>query len=293
MTNAYADLATLKSAAALNVPDSAHDTRLLALLEAASRWIDGYCGRDFAATAAERQFDGNGDAVLFLPDLVSVSRLRTRAPGANADADAWADWPAGAYLLYPLDAAPTQPGGRPYTRIAAAAGAGRRFPSGRAAVSITGVWGYGSVRQDTGLRIAAGAALTADATTIAAAPADTAVSAGHTIRIDAEDLYVTAAAVDRTADTTTLTAMRGVNGTAAAQHHAGAVITAYRYPAAVSESCRRLVMAWWRERANAPFAPAFPAPAGRNAAATDDDGIDPAARALLAPFRRRLAALGV
>ena len=165
------------------------------------------------------RFDGNGDAVLFLPDLVSVSRLRTRAPGA--DADAWSDWPAGAYLLYPLDAAPTQPGGRPYTRIAAAARAGRRFPVGRAAVSITGVWGYGSVRQDTGLRIAAGAALTADATTIAAAPANTAVSAGHTIRIDAEDLYVTAAAVDRTADTTTLTAIRGVNGATAAPHDAG------------------------------------------------------------------------
>ena len=293
MTNAYADLATLKSAAALNVPDGAHDARLLALLEAASRWIDGYCGRDFAAMSAERQFDGNGDDILFLPDLVSVSRLRTRAPGTNADADAWADWPAGAYLLYPLDAAPTEPGGRPYTRIAAA-GAGRRFPSGRAAVSITGVWGYGSVRQDTGLRIAAGAALTADATTIAAAPANTAVSAGHTIRIDDEDLYVTAAAVDRTADTTTLTAMRGVNGATAAIHAAGAGIAAYRYPAAVSESCRRLVMAWWRERANAPFAPAFPTPAGRNAAAADDDGIDPAARALLAPFRRRrLATLGV
>ena len=291
MTNAYADLATLKSAAALNVPDGAHDTRLLALLEAASRWIDGYCGRDFAATAAERQFDGignhndgsGGSDLLFLPDLVSVSRLCTRAPGA--DADAWSDWPAGAYLLYPLDAAPTQPGGRPYTRIAAAAGAGRRFPSGRAAVSITGVWGYGSVRPDTGLRIAAGAALPADATTIAAAPAATAVSAGHTIRIDDEDLYVTAAAVDRTADTTALTAMRGVNGSTAAQHDAGAVITAYRYPAAVSESCRRLVMAWWRERANAPFAPAGPA--------ANDDGIDPAARALLEPFRRRLAALGV
>ena len=289
MTNAYADLATLKSAAALNVPDGAHDARLLALLEASSRWIDGYCGRDFAATTAERQFDGNSDDVLFLPDLVSVSRLRTRAPGG----DTWTDWPADAYLLYPLDAAPTQPGGYPYTRVVAAANAGRRFPAGRAAVSISGVWGYGSVRQDTGLRIAAGAALTAAATTIAAAPANTAVSAGHTIRIDAEDLYVTAAAVDRTADTTTLTAIRGVNGTASAIHDAGAVITAYRYPAAVSESCLRLAMAWWRERANAPFAPAFPTPAGRNAA-DSDDGIDPAARALLEPFRRRrLATLGV
>ena len=281
MANAYADLATLKSAAALNVPDGAHDARLLSLLEAASRWIDGYCGRDFAATTAERQFDSGGGDLLFLPDLVSVSRLRTRAPGPAA----WSDWPADAYRLYPLDAAPTQPGGHPYTWVAAATNAGRRFPAGRAAVSISGVWGYSSVREDTGLRIAAGASLTADATTITAAPAATAVSAGHTIRIGGEDAYVTAAAVDRTADTTTLTVIRGVNGTTAAIHDAGAGIAAYRYPAAVSESCLRLVMAWWRERANAPFAPPGPA--------ANDDGIDPAARALLAPFRRRLAALGV
>ena len=292
MANVYADLGTLKSAGALNVPDGAHDARLLALLEAASRWIDGYCGRDFAATAAERRFDGGGNGVngggdlLFVPDLVSVSRLRTRVSGSNADA--WVDWPAGAYLLYPADGAPTQMGGRPYTRIAAASDSGRRFPAGRGVVSISGVWGYGSVREDTGLRIAAGAALAADAASLTATPASAAVAAGHTIRIDGEDLYVAAAVIDGTADTTTLTVRRGVNGTAAAAHDAGAGIAAYRYPAAVSESCLRLAMAWWRERGNAPFAPA-----GGVADDADSDGIDAAARALLTPFRRRLATLGV
>ena len=292
MANVYADLGTLKAAGALNVPDGAYDARLLALLEAASRWIDGYCGRDFAATVAERRFDGVGNGVngsselLFVPDLVSVSRLRTRAPGGGANA--WSDWPVDAYLLYPADGAPTQMGGRPYTRIAAASGSGRRFPAGRGVVSINGVWGYGSVREDTGLRIAAGAGLTADAVAIVATPASTAVSAGHTIRIDGEDLDVAAAVIDGTADTTTLTVLRGVNGTAAAAHDAGAGIAAYRYPAAVSESCLRLAMAWWRERGNAPFAPA-----GGVADDSDTAGIDPASRALLTPLRRRLATLGV
>ena len=282
MANAYADLATLKSASALNVPDETHDARLLALLETASRWIDGYCARDFAAVSAERQFDGGGSR-LFLPDLASVSRLRTRTPGG-----AWTEWPADAYRLYPLDAAPASPGGRPYTQLAAADGSGRRFPTGQAAVSINGVWGYGSVREDTGLRIAAGAALPADAAAIVATPASSALSAGHTIRIDDEDLYVAAAAMDTTANTTTLAVKRGVNGSRAATHAAASGITAYRYPAAVSEACLRLATAWWRERVNAPFAPA-----NRSAADAVDDGIDPAARALLEPFRRRLAALEV
>ena len=283
MANAYADLATLKSASALNVPDETHDARLLALLETASRWIDGYCARDFAAVSAARQFDGGGGNRLFLPDLVSVSRLRTRTPGG-----AWTEWPADAYRLYPLDAAPTSPGGRPYTQLAAADGSGRRFPTGPAAVSINGVWGYGSVRDDTGLRIAAGAALPADAAAIVATPASSALSAGHTIRIDDEDLYVAAAAMDTTAGTTTLAVKRGVNGSRAATHAAASGIAAYRYPAAVSEACLRLATAWWRERVNAPFAPA-----SRNTADASHDGIDPAARALLEPFRRRLAALGV
>ena len=64
MANAYGDLTTLKSAAFLNVPDDAHDGRLLEMLEAASRWIDGYCDRQFAAMRRERQFDGTGRASL-------------------------------------------------------------------------------------------------------------------------------------------------------------------------------------------------------------------------------------
>ena len=60
MANAYADLAALKSPAVLNVPDDAHDSRLLGMLEAVSRWIDGYCGRQFAAFHGERRFDGTG-----------------------------------------------------------------------------------------------------------------------------------------------------------------------------------------------------------------------------------------
>ena len=317
MGNAYADLATLKSPGLLNIPDGApdgaQDGRLLGLLETASRWIDGYCGRSFAAVSGERRFDGAGGDALLTPDLVSVSRLRTRPPGRTAggdDGDGWTEWAAGEYLLYPLNGAPDTAGGQPYTRVLTAASASgsassaasygrRRFPAGRATVSIAGVWGYGSVREDTGLRLAAGASLGSGDGAATAAPASASPAAGHTIRIDDEDLYVTAAARDATAGATTLSVRRGVNGTAAAAHDTGAVLDVYRYPAAVTEACLLQAAAWWRQRMNAPFA-ALPSGRGRGRAGTvvgsgdvADDGIEPAARALLEPLRRRASFLGV
>ena len=312
MGNAYADLATLKSPGLLNIPegmpDGAQDGRLLGLLETASRWIDGYCGRSFAAVSGERRFDGDGGDALGTPDLVSVSRLRTRPPGRTAgggDGDGWTEWAAAEYLLYPLNGAPDTAGGQPYTRVltaaasasgsAAASGGRRRFPAGRATVSIAGVWGYGSVREDTGLRLAAGGSLGSGDGAATAAPAGASPAAGHTIRIDDEDLYVTAAVRDATAGTTTLSVRRGVNGTAAAAHDAGAVLGAYCYPAAVTEACLLQAAAWWRQRMNAPFAalPSGRRRGGGGSGDVADDGIEPAARALLEPLRRQASFLGV
>ena len=283
MGNAYADLATLKSASVLNVPDDAHDGRLLTLLEAASRWIDGYCGRQFGATRAERCFDGTGRASLTVPDLVSVSSIRVREASGQWDRWLSADW-----LLYPLNSAPTEPGGRPYTRILLASGGRRRFPLSRSGVAVSGVWGYGEVREDAGQQIAADSAVTADAAAVVVSPvsADAAIplSAGHTVRIGLEQMYVT----DTTAGVgkTTLSVQRGVNGTTPTAHDVGAGLSLYRYPAAVAEACLLQAAVWWRERFGVPFVP----PEGDGG---DVGGVSPTVRALLAPYRRRHAVLGV
>lgn len=284
MTNVYADLATLKSPAVLNVPDDAHDDRLLGMLEAASRWIDGYCGRQFGAFHGERRFDGTGRASLTAPDLIAVSEVRVREASGE-----WVAWSSSDWLLYPLNAAPTTPGGRPYTRIMLASGARRRFPLNRAGVAVTGVWGYGDVREETGLTVGGDAALTAVAGTLTvSAPVDgaAALSAGNTIRVGDEQLYIAVVSTD-TQGATTLAVRRGVNGTEASAHIVGSAISRYRYPEAVAEACLQQAALWWRERFGGPFRP--PEADGRGEAA----GVSPTVRTLLAPYRRRSAALGV
>ena len=284
MSNAYADLHTLKSPSVLNVTDDAHDGRLLGLLEAASRWIDGYCDRRFAAVHGERRFDGRGRAALLTPDLVAVSELRVRDASGR-----WESWPSADWLLYPLNAVPTEPGGRPYTRILLASSERRRFPLNRAGVAISGIWGYCDVREDAGWQVADGSAVAAADATAVVAPvsADAAVplSAGHTVRIGNEQMYVTG--VTAGVGKTTLSVQRGVNGTAAAAHVVGAGLSVYRYPEAVAEACLLQAAVWWRERSGGPFS--LPeADGGR-----DVGRVSPTVRTLLAPYRRRNAVLGV
>ncbi len=282
MANAYADLATLKSPAALNTPDDTHDARLLEMLEAASRWIDGYCGRRFAPVHGERRFDGTGRASLTVPDLVAARELRVREASGE-----WVAWPSSDWLLYPLNAAPTVPGGRPYTRILLASGARRRFPLCRAGVMVDGVWGYNDVREDSGLRVSGNAQVGAGDGALMLASGDGAVplSAGHTIRIDDEQLYGLAVAVDGQG-TLTVTVQRGINGTEPESHAMGAPVSLYRYPGGVAEACLLQAAVWWRERLTGPFRP----PEGE---AADVGGVSPTVRTLLAPYRRRSPVLGV
>ena len=283
MANAYADLATLKSPAVLNVPDDAHDARLLGMLEAVSRWIDGYCGRQFFATHGEQRFDGTGKASLTLPDLVSANEVRVRDAYGS-----WEVWPSGDWLLYPLNAAPTTPGGRPYTRVMLASGTYRRLPLSRAGVAVSGIWGYVDVREDAGLQVAGNVEIAAGdaALTLTAGDGAIALSAGHTIRIDHEQLYVEGVAYDGQG-ALTLTVRRGMNGTEAATHAVATPISLYRYPKGVSEACLLQAAVWWRERLVGPFRP----PDGDGGG--DVGGVSPAVRTLLAPYRRRNAALGV
>ena len=286
MANAYADLATLKSPSLLNVSVDDYDSRLLGLLESASRWIDGYCDRHFAARHGRLTFDGSGGDSLAVPDLIEVSSISVGLGSGRRS-----EWSADDWTLYPLNAEPDEPWGRPYTRIKVAAGSTRRFVGGHGAVIVDGVWGYNRRLVNSGWLVADMAPVGPGDTSIAVAAgngvAPLAVSAGHTIRIGDEQLYVTS--VDRTGGvaTATLVVERGVNGTSAAAHASARAASLFRYPDAGAEACLLLASSWWRQRDAAPFSAAVEHQTSESA------GVDRAVQRLLEPFLRRTAALGV
>ena len=267
MTNAYCDLATLKSGGALNITGAAHDARLLALLEESSRWIDAFCNRHFYLLHATRRFDGGGGRQLQVPDLAGVTSLKTLKGGegresgepAGAGVGVGEIWGADDYRLYPLNAEPGQPWGRPYTRLLVNpdSSAKSRFPQGSATVEIAGKWGFQEVTADSGTVIKDNSPIGPSDTRLmvkaaTAANADAvALSAGHTLAIGEEQLYVTGQSGQLEAE---LTVQRGVNGTAAASHDAGAAVAVYRYPTAVAEACLQLASQLWNDRGYTPIA---------------------------------------
>lgn len=144
ITNGYCTLAELK--AALRITDSTDDTLLENSIEAASRRIDGYCGRYFFQQSAVLKVFARNELVVFLrDDLVSVTTLAADTSGdqtfvttftANTD-----------FALEPYNAALL---GIPYNRITAVGG--KTFPIFTIppipGVKITGVFGYPSVPDD-------------------------------------------------------------------------------------------------------------------------------------------------
>ena len=262
MTNAYCDLALLKSGGALNITGSAHDGRLLSLLEEASRLIDGHCNRHFYVLHAARQFEAKGRSTemrqLLLPDLIAADSVRVAARFDGPPREpAWRTAP---YRLYPLEAAPLQPWGRPYTRMAIApAGPSADCP---ALVEIAGRWGYRQVVNDTGATLAADASA-GDATLTVSDGVP--FSPGQTLSLADEQLHLTAVS------DTELTVNRAVNGTTATAQTNGAAIGIYTYPAPLVEACLQLAMRLWR---------------GDDPAQPNRTGLGREIETLLAPYRK-------
>jgi hypothetical protein len=277
MANSYADLMVLKSGGVLNISGATFDARLLAILEDVSRWIDNYCNRHFYVLEATRRFDGSGSRALAVPDLISVTTLKT---DEDQDRIFEVTWGSGDYLLYPLNAEPQQPWGRPYTRVLVDTEAGTRavFPSGKSAVEITGMWGFRQVVEDSGADINEGGAL-GSADTMLTVTDGSKFAVGQTLLIESEQVYLTGIA------TNDLTVERGINGTAAASHSDGSDIFIYRYPGSVMEACLFQASRLWRQRGG----DSTSAVGGRAV----DGELDPEVRRLLSPYRRLPVGLGV
>lgn len=281
MTNAYAGLTTLKSSGVLNITGTGFDGRLLALLEDVSRLIDGYCNRHFYVLTTTRKFDGGNSRALNVPDLISVTSLKTDEDFDRAYELTWA---ASDYLLYPLNAEPQQPWGRPYTRIMVdiEGGSRQRFPAGGPTVEAAGKWGYREVTEDSGADINEGGSFGAADTTLTVTDGGK-FSVGDTLSIESESLYVTAIS------TNDLTVTRGVNGTTATAHDDSTDVYLFRYPGSVVEACLLQTTRLWK-RKDLAYAPADD---GRVGGSGSLAGLDAEAQRLLAPYRRLPSGTGV
>ena len=189
----------------------------------------------FYTRVETRYFDGSPSPLLLDADLLSVDALHTGGNGAG-----WGEaWAASDFELLPYN-------GFPKHAVAATPwGARRDFANGvldhggMKAVRIAGSWGFSEELDDTGAALG-GALRAQDATLALNGGAE--VGAGRTLLIGEEQVYV-AGTSDAGASVE-----RGVNGTEAAAHEAGAKVRVFRYPRPIVEACFIQASRLWRRR---------------------------------------------
>lgn len=141
ITNGYATLTELK--ARLDIDDSSDDTILENVIEAASRQIDGLCGRRFYAASETRYYTADMIDVLFVDDILSVTTLKTDEDGDRVYETTWSS--STDYELEPVNAATI---GEPYNAIYPMPDGLYLFPTHRRGVEVAGSFGYASTTPD-------------------------------------------------------------------------------------------------------------------------------------------------
>ena len=273
MANTYLTLEELKGPSVLNITGSGDDVRLLGMAEGASRLIDRYCNRHFYAARATRRFDGSGGERLLVPDLVSVDDDGVRTDDGG-DGTFGTTWDASYYVLLPANADPEGGGAasRPYTSIEVARrGTKQVWPAGRSTVQIAGEWGWQRrVRREDETASAVADAASREVMV----SSESGASAGHTLVINEEQLYV------RESGGGALAVERGVNGTEPSAHDTGTAVYVFEYPGPVVEAALLQAVRLWRLTSGAGDH------AGR--AVLDED-----VRAMLGSYRKPALGVGV
>jgi hypothetical protein len=241
MFGSYASIADVKGV--LGITATTDDVTIRKIVEAASRSIDQYTNRTFVTSTSTKYF--NGANVLWIPDLLSVTTLKTDEDGDGTYENTYqvATEPID-YYLYGVgleDTLNTFPKIRIETSVN---GDYAGFATGcRKGVQIAGIWGYGDGISAT--PYVADTTITEDLTAGESAIDVTSVtnlSAGQLILIGSEQYYIYSIA------TTTLTVEPGVNGTTQATHSSGATIYIYQYPSDIRQACIDLSVATYQNR---------------------------------------------
>lgn len=241
MTNCYADLTTLKSASYLNISVTTHDTYFLRLLDAASRQVDEFCRRFFYCWEGTRLYEGAGDKFFCPDDILSITTIKL-----DEDDDDTYETTLTVltdYLLYPKNSYPK-------TWLEISSNTGRQitdFADGcKSGIQIIGVFGYGDGKTATPyvLKTTTAEALDASETDVDVTSA-TALSAGNTIRVESEQMYI------ESISSNTLTVRRGENGTTAATHATSKDLYVYEYPLPVYQATLIQAMRMWKRKDSA------------------------------------------
>lgn len=232
--NAYATLEDYKNyvTARNQTPSTgdADDDVIEMLLDAASRYIDSETQRTFYPSVQARYFDvPDGRELIVDEDLLEVLSI-TNGGASLASTE---------YNLVPRNYSPAY--GIKITDVSAYAWTSNAAGSMEQAIAVNAIWGYhDKYSQAWGDSITTTEALDTSETGIDVSSL-TAFSAGKIIRIDNELILVTAV-------TSSLTVVRGWNGSTAASHDNGASIEIWHPMNGAKLACLEITQAAYHRR---------------------------------------------
>jgi hypothetical protein len=222
----YVTLSKVK--ARLGITDTASDTLLLSVIDGVSRDIDEYCRRWFFPVDQVRYFETDDPNELEVPhlDILAVSQIDLDYDDDGVYETTWMA-NSGNFYLEPVDAQQQIPA-KPYWSIEIYKRVNAYFPIDlEKSIKVTGTFGYFDQRTVT---TTVHTAFNSAATSIALHNANTTLEVNQHIRIDSEQLFITAI------NGVNVTVTRGVNGTTAASHSVDASVETYDYPV-IGDAC--------------------------------------------------------
>lgn len=130
IVNGYCTLEEIK--ARLDITGTEHDTVLEQMIEAASRQIDGWCGRAFTDSDSNRRLTADAHDLLILPeDLFEITAIAVDYDGDGVYERTW-----------DITDVDLQPYPGPYQVLRPRNG--YAFPTHCYAIQIIGLWGFGA-----------------------------------------------------------------------------------------------------------------------------------------------------
>jgi hypothetical protein len=260
-----------------------YDDAMLRMAQAISRAIDAWTGRHFFPRLEARYFTASDGMELWVDDLISITSVKADEDGDRTYETTWASTD---YDLRPHNALGS------YHKLTVTPEGNNAFPTRlERAVEITGVWGFvddrGAAWEDS----------TDEVEDDPLAAADTSITvndvdgknlygidprfyAGLLCRLGSEYTEITAVAESAGQ---ILTAIRGVNGTTAAEHVQNTQIDIWRPPANVGLAAQIMAIRQY-QRASQHYADARANPEIGQLMYTKK--MDPEAAELLEPYRR-------